>query len=101
MDCAAEPSIHVYPPRRRMVCGPGEHATTVRRWLAPYVQRPAIAYGALALIIIVLLLDWSPTPAARSWITTPLLIAMAVLGLEVLRRQAAREFPADSGTRGL
>jgi hypothetical protein len=76
------------------VSGPGKHATTVRRWLAPYLGQPAIAYGALALIVL-LLLAWSPTPAARNWITTPLLIAMAALGLEVLRRQAAREFPAS------
>ena len=57
-----------------------------------------MAYGALALVIL-LLLAWSPTPAARSWITTPILIALAVAGLEVLRRQTAREFPADQYPR--
>ena len=36
---------------------------------------------------------WSPTPAARNWLTVVLLIALAVLGLEALRRQTAREFP--------
>jgi hypothetical protein len=80
------------------VSGAGKHATSLRRWLAPYLREPWMAYGGLALIVL-LLLAWSPTPAARSWITTPILIGMAVLGLEVLRRQAAREFPAEEYPR--
>jgi hypothetical protein len=76
------------------ISGAGKHATTIRRWLAPYLREPWMAYGALGLILLALL-AWAPTPAARNWVTTPLLIAMAVLGFEVLRRQAAREFPAD------
>ena len=31
--------------------------------------------------------------AARNVITAPILIAMAIIGLEALRRQTVREFP--------
>ena len=48
-----------------------------------------------------LLLAWSPTPAAHNWITTPILIILAAVGLEVLRRQTAREFPASEYPRKL
>ena len=82
------------------VSGMGKHATTLRRWAAPYLREPWMAFGALALIIL-LLLAWSPTPAAHNWITTPILIILAVAGLEVLRRQTAREFPASEYPRKL
>jgi hypothetical protein len=82
------------------VSGAGKHATTLRRWAAPYLREPWMAFGGLALVVL-LLLAWSPTPAAHNWITTPILIIMAVAGLEVLRRQTAREFPASQYPRRL
>ncbi len=77
------------------LAAPGSHATAARRMLAPGLRHPAIAYGALALLVL-LLLAWAPTPAARNVITAPILIAMAIVGLEALRRQTVREFPAPS-----
>jgi hypothetical protein len=74
------------------LAGGGRRMTATRRWLAPYLREPAIAYGALGLVLL-LLLAWSPTPATRNWLTIILGIALAVLGLEALRRQTAREFP--------
>jgi hypothetical protein len=74
------------------VAGPGENAVATRRFLAPYLREPAVAYGALAAICL-LLLAWAPTPAARTPVTAISLIVLAALGIEVLRRQAAREFP--------
>lgn len=74
------------------VAGPGRRATATRHALAPYLRDPWLAYGALAAIVL-LLLAWAPTPAARTWLTVILLTAAAALGLEVLRRQTAREFP--------
>ncbi len=82
------------------VSGAGQHATTLRRWAAPYLRESWMAFGGLALIIL-LLLAWSPTPAAHNWITTPILIILAAIGLEVLRRQTAREFPASEYPRKL
>jgi hypothetical protein len=75
-----------------IVAGPGRRMTAFRGWLAAYLREPAIAYGALG-IVLLLLLAWSPTPATRNWLTIIIGIALAVLGLEALRRQTAREFP--------
>ena len=66
-----------------------------RGWRPAYANR-LVAFGALALLVL-LLLAWAPTPAARNVITTPILIAMAIIGLEALRRQTVREFPARQG----
>ena len=83
------------------VAGHGRRATGTRRVLAPYLKDPWVAYGSLAAIVL-LLVAWAPTPAARNWVTVTLLTASAVLGLEVLRRQAAREFPdAERGQLSL
>jgi hypothetical protein len=84
-----------------ILAGAGRRATAVRGALAPYLREPAIAYGVLALVVL-LLLAWGPTPAARNWLTVLILIALAVLGLEALRRQTAEEFPhAERGQLSL
>jgi hypothetical protein len=75
-----------------ILAGAGRRATAIRGAMAPYLREPAIAYGTLALIAL-LLLAWSPTPAARNPISIVVLLALAILGLEALRRQTAREFP--------
>jgi len=75
------------------VAGPSESATTSRQWLAPYVARAEIAFGGAAALLF-LLVWWGPTAQTQRW---QLVIAAAVvlaLGVEVLRRQTAREFPA-------
>ena len=74
------------------VAGPARRATATRHFLAPYLREPLWAYGGLGAIVL-LLLVWSPTPATRNWLTVVLLTAAAAFGLEVLRRQAAAEFP--------
>ena len=77
------------------LAGPGRRAVALRQALAPSLRQPMLAYGALAFVVLVLL-AWAPTPAARNYITAPILIILAVVGLEVLRRQTAREFPAPA-----
>lgn len=72
--------------------GPSEWATDSRRWLAPYVERAEIAFGAAAALLFALVW-WGPTAQTQRW---QLVIAAAVvlaLGVELLRRQTAREFP--------
>jgi hypothetical protein len=69
-------------------------AVGARRTAAPYLAKPAIAYGALAAIVLVVIVWWAPTPATRNPATALLLAAMLALGLEALRRRTAREFPA-------
>jgi hypothetical protein len=73
--------------------GPSEWATDSRRFIAPYVERAEIAFGGAALLLFALVW-WGPTTQTQRW---PLVIASAIvlaLGVEVLRRQTAREFPS-------
>ena len=74
------------------LAGPSGVAVGTRRVLAPYLRSPAVAYGALA-VIVVLVLEWAPTPATRKAVPAIVLILLLALGMEMLRRQTAREFP--------
>jgi hypothetical protein len=79
------------------LAGPTRPAVAVRAALAPYLREARLAYGALAGIV-VLVLVWGPTPATRAVVPALLLIALLTLGLELLRRQTAREFqPVSRG----
>ncbi len=69
------------------------------RALAPYLREPAIAYGVLAAIVLVVIVWWAPTPAMRNPVTALVLAALLVLGLALLRRQTAREWPAETVER--
>ena len=77
------------------LAGSTSAATAIRRTLAPYLREPRIAYGAFA-VIALLLLAWGPTPALRQPVTALILIALLALGVEALRRLTAREFPDAS-----
>ena len=73
--------------------GPARPARWSRRVLAPTMRdHPVVIYGAVALILFIILLA-GPTDAQRIF---PLLIlfVFAFAGTEVLRRQTIREFPA-------
>ena len=75
------------------LAGPTGSAVTVRRALAPSMRwRPGLVYGALATVFLLVML-WGPTPATRKPLGIALFAALLVLGVEVLRRQVAREFP--------
>jgi hypothetical protein len=76
--------------------GPSRSATAARRELAPFLLRPEIAFGAAGLLFLLLLL-WGPTAQVTR---LPFVITFALvlaLGVEILRRQAAREFPGAAG----
>src|SRR3954454_2246125 len=76
------------------VAGPSRSGTAVRRWLAPTLrERPGVAYGAVAFVYL-LVLAWGPTPALRNLVPIVLIAILLAVGVEALRRQAAREFPA-------
>ena len=75
------------------LAGPSGWATAVRRNLAPYLREPALAYGAFAVLVVIVVLWWSPTPAMRNPVTAVVLIALLALGFEGLRRRTAAEFP--------
>ncbi|HEY7018136.1 MAG TPA: SHOCT domain-containing protein [Gaiellaceae bacterium] len=80
------------------LAGPTRSGTATRRAIAAPLARPEIAFGAVALIIL-LLLWWGPTPQSRRWYLVLAAAALLALGVEVLRRQTAREFP-DAPERG-
>jgi hypothetical protein len=74
------------------LAGPARPAVAVRRFAAPWLRRPAVAYALLALVTIGLL-AWGPTEGLRRAPAAALLVALLVAGGEAFRRQLAREFP--------
>jgi hypothetical protein len=74
------------------LAGPTTWATSIRRAITPYLRQPRYAYGGLAALL-VLLFWWDPLVATHRLVPSLLLIAFAVLGTEMLRRQVIREFP--------
>ena len=75
------------------IAGPSQTASDSRQWLAPHLARAELAFGGAAALL-ALLVWWGPTAQTQRW---QLILAAAVtlgFGVEVLRRQTAREFPA-------
>jgi hypothetical protein len=85
-----------------VLAGPTRAGTSVRRWLAPTLnKRPgitwAVAGGAFLLLVL-----WGGTPALRIWWEVLILAALLAAGVAALRRQTLREFPAAApGEAGL
>jgi hypothetical protein len=76
-----------------LLAGPTRNATSLRRLMAPYLRdRPDITFGVMALLLL-LLFAWGPIVATKTLSGIVIIIALAVLGTEMLRRQTAREFP--------
>jgi hypothetical protein len=77
-----------------MLAGPGRHEVTVRRFLAPYLRdNPVVVYAVLAVVFLVWL-TFLPTINNFGQVLAILILAgLAVVGVEILRRQTAREFP--------
>ena len=74
--------------------GAHRHAVRARNWLAPYLADWRIAYGALAMLVLIVLW-WSPVSASRRAFPVIAVTAITALGLEVLRRQVAEETKDD------
>jgi len=73
------------------IAGPSRLAVALRRRAAPTLSdRPVVVYGALASALLLLLLS-GPTDGQRIY-PLLLLFVFAFIGVEVLRRQARREF---------
>jgi hypothetical protein len=80
------------------LAGPTRPANAFRRTVAPWARDPAIAYAAFV-VVVGLVLWWSPTPATRNlWLALGLIV-LFVLGWEALRRVIVAEHP-DAVRRG-
>jgi hypothetical protein len=76
-----------------VLAGPTRTAVSVRRVAAPYLRdRPDVAFGALGMLLL-LLFAWGPIGATRSLSGIAIIVVLAVVGMEALRRQVARELP--------
>ena len=84
-----------------LLAGPGRHEVAVRRFLAPYLrEQPVVVYAVLAFIFL-LWLTLLPTINNLGQVLVILILAaLAVVGVEILRRQTAREFPPGSTASG-
>jgi hypothetical protein len=76
------------------LAGPMGFARSARKAITPILERRAVAYCALAILLLVLFL-WSPTPGFQRLPTALLLIVLSVVGIEFLRRQAISDFPGE------
>jgi hypothetical protein len=75
-----------------LLAGPSKLATKVRKALAPWALSPAVSWIAFA-VVILLLIAWAPVEGFRYLWTCILIVIIAGLGFELLRRQITREFP--------
>jgi hypothetical protein len=77
-----------------LLAGPGRHSVTIRRFLAPYLRdHPVVVYSVLALLFLLWLTVIPGIDNLGQVLTIVALAVLAVVGVEVLRRQTAREFP--------
>jgi hypothetical protein len=75
------------------IAGPSSWGVAARRWLAPtLIHKPGVVYGTAGFVYLIVL-AWGPTPAFRNFLPIVLIGILLVVGIEALRRQAAREFP--------
>src|SRR4051794_26971991 len=75
------------------VAGPTRQAQFLRQLAAPELRdSPSVAYAAAGGLLLVLVI-WGPTPAFRELVWILLFAALLALGVTVLRRQTAVEFP--------
>ena len=72
--------------------GPSRSGTATRRWLAPYLARPEIAFGAAAALLL-LLVWWGPVIQSRQWRAVLAAAIVLALGVQLLRRETRAEFP--------
>jgi hypothetical protein len=77
-----------------LLAGRSHWARAIRRTLAPYLRdRPDLAFGTVA-VALLLVFVWGPIEATQQLTGIVLITVLSLLGLELLRRQTATEFPA-------
>ena len=80
--------------RGRFWRGPGRHEVAVRRFLAPYLRDHPVAVYSVVAVLFLLWLSFIPgINNLGQVLVIVVLAALAVVGVEILRRQTAQEFP--------
>lgn len=74
--------------------GPSRWAVRLRKTVAPFVNAEAWMVWAVAGVVFLVLVVWSPTPAFDAWWSALLLLVLFVAGVHALRQQSVREFPS-------
>jgi hypothetical protein len=82
------------------LAAPAGLGRSARRELAPLLASRGTAYGALA-VLLLLLFWWAPTPGFERLAPSILIILLLVAGLEALRHQAVRDFPEETWDVGM
>jgi hypothetical protein len=70
-------------------------ATSARRAMAPFLSDARWAFGGVGFVYLLILI-WGPTPATRKPLAMLIFAILIAIGVEALRRQAARENPGAS-----
>jgi mannose/fructose/N-acetylgalactosamine-specific phosphotransferase system component IID len=85
-----------------VLTGPSRAAVAVRRELSPVLAN-AFAIWVLAIAVVLVYFAIRPSVTFQNWLPRVLIFVLFVVGVELLRRQARREFPdasiADSWQR--
>jgi hypothetical protein len=80
-----------------LLAGPGRHAVASRRFLAPYLRDYRAVVYALVVGLFLLWLAFTPAITNLAQVLVIVVLAgLAIVGVELLRRQTAREFPPGS-----
>jgi len=75
------------------LAGPARAAISLRRAAAPYLYHQVVLCYGVVMAILVLFFIWAPTPNFQRPVNFLIYAVLVVLGIEVLRRETAREFP--------
>ena len=76
------------------LAGPGRREIAVRRFLAPYLGDHPVAVYSVVAVLFLIWLSFVPGITNMGQVLVIIaLAALAVVGIEILRRQVAREFP--------
>jgi Short C-terminal domain len=80
------------------VSGEGERPVSIRRAFAPHARDHAGQVWVVFTAVVLFLIWWAPTQAFRRPVPALVMIVLAGVGLEAVRRQSVKEFPyAESG----
>lgn len=81
------------------LAGPGRGEVAVRRFLAPYLRDHPVAVYAVVAVLFLLWLSFIPGINNLGQVLVIIaLAALAIVGIEILRRQAAQEFPPSGNS---